>query len=146
MSWLMLWTCTVVAGSGTLQVNNMGEMVASRGFPEHVAPACLALFSVSQATARVVTGALSEAALRWKAQYCPCFVEYGVPRPFFLVIASVLSCLAHFVLSFGNVLPVFVIGSVLSGIAFGMVWPLMVLIIGEVFGLDNHGANYMFYE
>eukprot|EP00977_Amphora_coffeiformis_P006319 scaffold1352_cov180-Amphora_coffeaeformis.AAC.9 len=145
-AWFMLWTCTILVGSGTLQTNNMGEMVASRGFPEHVAPACLALFSVAQATARVVTGAVSEAALNWKHHHCLCFIDYGVPRTFFLVIASFLAFVAHLVLSFGNMLPIFVIGSVLSGIAFGMVWPLMVLIVGEVFGLENHGANYMFYE
>ena len=27
-----------------------------------------------------------------------------------------------------------------------MVWPLMVLIIGKVFGLENYRANNMFYE
>ena len=145
-AWLMLWTCTILVGSGTLQTNNMGEMVASRGFPEHVAPACLALFSVAQATARVVTGAVSEAALNWKHHSCLCFIDYGIPRTFFLVMASFLAFIAHLVLSFGNILTVFVIGSVLSGIAFGMAWPLMVLIVGEVFGLENHGANYMFYE
>ena len=144
-AWLMLWTCTIVVGSGTLQTNNMGEMVASRGFPEQAGAACLALFSVSQATARVVTGAVSEAALNWKLQGS-CFIDYGIPRPFFLVIASSIACLAHGVLYFADELVVFVTGSVLSGIAFGMVWPLMVLIIGEVFGLENHGANYMFYE
>lgn len=145
-AWLMLWTCTMVVGSGTLQTNNIGEMVASRGFPERVAPACLALFSVSQATARVVTGAISEAALNWKHHSRSCFVEYGIPRPFFLVIASAVACLAHLILSFASEISVFVSGSIFSGIAFGMVWPLLVLIVGEVFGLPNHGANYMFYE
>lgn len=145
-AWLMLWTCTIVVGSGTLQTNNMGEMVASRHYPEALAPSCLALFSVSQATARVVTGAVSEAALNWKQHHGLCFVDYGIPRPFFLVISSALACVAHLILSFDSTEIVFVVGSVLSGVAFGMAWPLMVLIVGEVFGLDNHGANYMFYE
>lgn len=146
-AWLMLWTCTILVGSGTLQTNNMGEMVASRGFPEHVAPACLALFSVSQATARVVMGAVSEAALHWEHDNrCLPFLQHGIPRTFFLAIASLVAFVAHLVLTLGHLLPVFVMGSVLSGIAFGMAWPLMVLIVGEVFGLENHGANYMFYE
>jgi hypothetical protein len=34
----------------------------------------------------------------------------------------------------------------LSGAAFGMIWPLMVLIVGEVFGTANVGANYLFYD
>jgi hypothetical protein len=38
------------------------------------------------------------------------------------------------------------IGVALSGAAFGMVWPLMVLIVGEVFGTANVGANYLFHD
>jgi len=62
------------------------------------------------------------------------------------MIASFLTFVAHVVLSFDNRLHVFVISSVLSRIAFGMAWPLMVLIVVEVFGLENHGANYMLYK
>jgi MFS family permease len=40
----------------------------------------------------------------------------------------------------------FVIGCTISGIAFGMTWPLMVLIVGDIFGTEHHGANYMFYD
>jgi MFS family permease len=40
----------------------------------------------------------------------------------------------------------FVVGVALSGAAFGMVWPLMVLIIGEIFGTAHVGANYLFYD
>ena len=37
-------------------------------------------------------------------------------------------------------------GVALSGIAFGAVWPLMVLIVGEVFGVAHLGGNYMFFD
>jgi MFS family permease len=40
----------------------------------------------------------------------------------------------------------FVLGVALAGAAFGMVWPLLVLIVGEIFGTANVGANYMFFD
>lgn len=54
--------------------------------------------------------------------------------------------LAHSILAFGTSREMFVLGVMVSGIAFDMVWPLMVLIVGEVFGTANHGANYLFFD
>jgi MFS family permease len=136
-AWLMLWTTTILVGSGTYKTNNMGEMVESLGFSDALTPATLAIFSVAQAAARIVTGVSSEAAL----------VGWNVPRPLFLVIASVISLVAHVMLVISTTSQVaFVIGCTVSGIAFGMAWPLMVLIVGDIFGIEHHGANYMFYD
>ena len=143
-AWLLLWTSTILVGSGTYKTNNMGEMVESLGFPEAVTPAALALFSVAQASARVVTGVVSEAALKWKTQSC--CIHNGVPRPFFLVIASGIALLSHLMLAVSTGQTAFVIACTISGLAFGMTWPLMVLIVGDVFGVANHGGNYMFYD
>lgn len=141
---LMLWTTTILVGAGTVETNNMGDMVESLGFPDKVTPAALALFSVAQAAGRVATGAVSEAALNWKTQrFC---IDNGVPRPFFLLVASCVGFFAHFLLGFAANEFLFVIGAAFAGAAFGMVWPLMVLIVGEVFGTANAGANYMFYD
>lgn len=143
-AWLLLWTTTVLVGAGTVETNNMGAMVESLGLPSSVTSSSLALFSVAQAAGRVATGAVSEAALDWKTNR---FVaESGVPRPFFLFVASGFGALAHLVLGMATRQLFFVLGSTLAGVAFGMVWPLMVLIVGEVFGTQNTGANYMFYD
>jgi MFS family permease len=136
-AWLMLWTTTILVGSGTYKTNNMGEMVESLGFSEALTPATLAIFSVAQAAARIVTGVSSEAAL----------VGYHVPRPLFLLLASAISFVAHVMLAISTTSQVaFVMGCTVSGIAFGMAWPLMVLIVGDLFGIEHHGANYMFYD
>lgn len=141
---LMLWTTTILVGAGTVETNNMGDMVGALGFPEAVTPASLALFSVAQAAGRVATGAISESALNWNTRrFC---IDNGVPRPFFLLAASCVGVLAHFTLGMATHEFFFVIGAALSGAAFGMVWPLMVLIVGEVFGTANAGANYMFFD
>jgi hypothetical protein len=143
-AWLLLWTTTILVGAGTVETNNMDEMVESLGLPSKVTSASLALFSVAQAVGRVATGAVSEAALNWNTKRC--MIDIGVPRPFFLVLASLVAALSHFMLGLASRQLFFVLGSMLSGAAFGMVWPLMVLIVGEVFGTANAGANYMFYD
>jgi hypothetical protein len=141
---LMLWTTTILVGAGTVETNNMGQMVESLGFADSVTPAALALFSVAQSGSRVITGALSESALNWNTRSC--CIDNGVPRPFFLVLASILAFFAHAILSVATGEAAFVLGVALAGAAFGMVWPLLVLIVGEIFGTANVGANYMFFD
>jgi MFS family permease len=143
-AWLLLWTTTILVGAGTVETNNMGVMVEALGLPPKVTSSSLALFSVAQALGRVATGAVSESALNWNTRRC--MIDSGVPRPVFLVLASLVAFLSHFMLGLASRQFFFVLGSMLSGVAFGMVWPLMVLIVGEVFGTANAGANYMFYD
>lgn len=145
---LMLWTTTILVGAGTVETNNMGQMVESLQLPPKITPASLTFFSVAQAFARVCTGAVSEATLKWHVVASPriLFVEKGIPRPFFLILAGFTGFIAHGLLSIATDKFTFVMGSALSGFAFGMVWPLMVLICGEVFGSANVGANYMFFD
>ena len=143
-AWLMLWTTTILVGGGTVETNNLGQMVESLDFPDVVTPAALALFSVAQSLSRAVTGATSESALNWNTRKCT--IDNGVPRPVFLIIASIAGFVAHGLLAVSTNLIPFVLGVFLSGIAFGMVWPLMVLIVGEVWGTAHVAANYMFFD
>lgn len=130
--------------TGIVETNNMGQMVEALKFPRETSSASLAFFSVAQSFGRVVTGAISESALNWPThRFC---IDKGIPRPFFLVTASIAGFVAHLLLALATHKGLFVIGATLSGMAFGMVWPLMVLIIGEVFGTQNVGANYMFFD
>jgi fucose permease len=143
-AWMMLWTTTILAGAGTVETNNLGQMVESLGFSNVVTPAALALFSVAQSGGRIITGAASEAALTFDTRRC--LIDRGVPRPFFFVAASLTAILAHTILAVATDQVSFVIGITISGVAFGMIWPLMVLCVGELFGTAHVGANYMFYD
>jgi hypothetical protein len=148
-AWLMLFTTTILVGGGTVETNNLGQMVESLRFPEIVTPAALALFSVAQSLSRALTGALSETALNsyTNCKGRPCGTDHGgVPRTVFLIAASVAGFVAHSLLAVSTTLGPFVVGVFLSGAAFGMVWPLMVLIVGEVFGTAHMAANYMFFD
>ena len=127
-AWLMLWTCTILVGGGTVMTNNLGQMVQALRFDPKVVPAALSLFSVAQSLGRVMTGSLSSMAKR---------------RTSFLILASVAGLGSHAVLAVTTELVSFIGGVFLSGLAFGMVWPLMVLITGELFGASHVGANYM---
>lgn len=141
---LMLFTTTILVGGGIVETNNMGQMVEALHFPRETASASLAFFSVAQSAARVVTGALSESALNWPTRSC--CIDEGVPRPFFLAVAAIVGVISHFVLAVATSKYAFVVGVTLCGAAFGMSWPLLVLIVGEVFGTENVGANYMFFD
>ncbi|KAL7469352.1 hypothetical protein ACHAXS_009617 [Conticribra weissflogii] len=162
-AWLMAWTCVIIVGGGTVMTNNIGQMTEALGFDPDLTSASLALFSAAQAASRVMTGSISESALKWKLPwYCGCITgngnrrrrgddgvhggSRGLPRPAFLVVASLISALSHSILSVATTEEGFAFGVTMSGVAFGMVWPLMVLITGEVFGYVHYGANYMFYD
>lgn len=144
-AWLFAYICIICVGGGTIIVNNMGQMVEALNLPVIVTPSSLALFSAAQAASRVITGSLSDVAQKWTT-IGVFHSDGGVPRPAFLVAASLSEALAHLVLSLASSQVMFVVGVALAGAAFGMIWPLMVLIVGEVFGNANVGANYMFYD
>jgi hypothetical protein len=143
-AWLMLWTATILVGGGIVETNNLGQMVESLHFPPVVTSASLSLFSVAQSGGRVATGAMSDWALSCNTNKC--FVDRGIPRPFFLVVASIVGVVAHTILAISTEEFSFVVGIALSGWAFGSVWPLMVLIVGEIYGTAHVGANYMFFD
>jgi MFS family permease len=139
-AWILLWIALVSVGGGTMMTNNMGQMVESLALEpqDTVTPAVMAIFSVAQATSRIVTGAVSDAAL----------ARYGTPRPTFLIVASLIGASAHALLALTDNQQegLFLCGVMLAGIAFGMIWPLMVLIVGEVFGTAHMATNYLFYD
>lgn len=78
----------------------------------------------------VCTGIASELALKWDLPwYCGCLSAgsggRGVPRPAFLFLASLVSATSHFILAVSTSEVAFTLGVTLSGVAFGMVWPMM---------------------
>ena len=75
---------------------NMGQIVESLGLPTRAASACLALFSVAQALARVAAGSVSESALQWKTRM---FGISGVPRTAFLVLSCAFAVAGHVILA-----------------------------------------------
>jgi len=145
-AYFLLWTTTILVGAGTTVVNNLAQIVESQSYASKLTPASLAIFSVAQALSRAVTGTVSDAAQQWTV---PCHmnnIQGGIPRSFFLVIASAITCVAHVILYAAVSKWIFLAGIFTAGIAFGMVWPLMVLVVGDFFGAKHLGACYMFFD
>jgi hypothetical protein len=109
-------------------------MTEALGFDSDLTPASLALFSAAQGASRVITGSMSESALAWKVPiFCSCFSgDRGVARPAFMVLASIVSAAAHLTLAVASTQRGFAFGVTLSGVAFGMIWPLMVRFAVEI--------------
>jgi hypothetical protein len=147
-AWFMAWTYIILVGGGTLMTTNIGQMTQALGFDHSTTSASLAFFSAAQGASRVCTGIVSEKALGWTnlPQWFLISSDVGIPRPVFLSLASLVGAIAHFILAVSTSESAFVLGVTMSGISFGMVWPLMVLITGEVFGNRCVGANYMFFD
>lgn len=143
-AWLFLWTLTILSGSGIMVTNNVAQMVESLGFSSGASANSLALFSVAQAIARIVMGIASEQALWCRTKRFG--IESGVPRTWFVVLSSFLAVIGHLVLAIASTPPLFVIGVILSGAAFGSIWPLTVLVVADVYGASSHGSNYLFFD
>jgi len=125
-AWLLLWIGMILVGGGTMMTNNMAQMVESLSlWPlETVTSASMSIFSVAQAISRIVTGAWSDYAL----------VHYDLPRPAFFILASLVGIVSHAILAMTPWQSqfVFLVGVALAGAAFGIIWPLMVLLVGEI--------------
>lgn len=96
-------------------------MTEALGFDPATTSASLALFSAAQGASRVCTGIASELALKWKLPwFCGCFSSgsggTGVPRPTFLVLASLISAASHFLLAVSTSEDSFALGVTLSGV------------------------------
>ena len=91
---------------------------------------------------------MSESALTWSTPVFGLQRGGGVPRTAFLVLSCALAVAGHVVLAYttDGDQQQFVLGIMLVGLSFGGLWPLMVLIMGDLFGTVNHGANYMFAD
>jgi hypothetical protein len=137
-AWLFCFITVIRVGGGTMVTNNMGQMVESLRLPKHTTtPAALALFSVAQALSRVLTGTLSdwmigldtiqETFTYHKKEYNIVLdmTTSGIPRPAFLIFASLAGTFAHIFMSLTITRNWFLVGVCFSGVAFGTIWPLV---------------------
>jgi len=132
--WL-LWFCTFALQSGGLYfVVNSGSMAQDRD-GRHVDSATITtMFACAQGCGRLVTGSFSNI-----------LVRRGIPRTIYFPIILAGMAMAHFVFSLTGLTALF-IGTVLCGISFGSVYPLLVITITEIFGPDRFSSNYMIFD
>lgn len=103
------------------------------------------LFAVAQALGRLSSGVLADVVK----------TKLRLPSSAVLVGSTVLMTAAHALMASvsngaeqgsGSGEAVIFAGVVVAGLGFGVVWPLIVVLAGDFFGLENLGANYSFYD
>eukprot|EP00756_Hemistasia_phaeocysticola_P064074 Hpha_TRINITY_DN7518_c0_g1::TRINITY_DN7518_c0_g1_i1::g.19157::m.19157 len=132
--WLLYLVATITIGGGEMLTTNLGQICDSTGYGS--SSSAISLFSVGQALSRMASGLLADHLL----------ISYGVHRPLFLLAAPGFMALGHTVLLLASNDVTLYIGVLISGIGFGAIWPLTVVLVSELFGRRNLGGNYMLFD
>ncbi|KAM3340067.1 hypothetical protein P3S68_029937 [Capsicum galapagoense] len=127
---LILFIATIFGAGGLLTaMDNLGQIGKALGYPKTSITTFVSLVSIWGYLGRVGSGFASEIFLE----------KYKFPRPLMLTIVLFLSCAGHVLVAFG-VPNTLYIASVLMGLCFGALWPLIFAIISEIFGLKHYST------
>ncbi|KAI8475459.1 MAG: Nodulin-like-domain-containing protein [Monoraphidium minutum] len=125
----------VGTGAGLALLNNAGQLFVALGGAPGGHVVLVSLFSVANATGRLVMGYLPEAALHSR----------GTPRPLFLVAVAAGMSLASLAAAYSGLAALYPV-TVVMGLLFGSHWSLVPAITSDLFGLANFGSNYCFLQ
>lgn len=132
--WLMLAVVLPVSGCGLMTINNLAQIMAARGAQESTRDAAVALVSVANCLGRLLTGIASDKLIS----------DGGIPRPTLLCVSASLASLSMLVLySTGTSVHLGLLGVILAGASYGMLWTLIPTLVADFFGLARIGSNYM---
>ncbi|CAN4118895.1 unnamed protein product [Withania somnifera] len=127
---LILFIATIFGAGGLLTaMDNLGQIGKALGYPETSITTFVSLVSIWGYLGRVGSGFASEILLE----------KYKFPRPLMLTLVLLLSCAGHVLVAFGVQNSLYV-ASVLMGLCFGALWPLIFAIISEIFGLKHYST------
>lgn len=118
-------------GSSLTAVDNLGQIGESLGYPAPTVSSCVSLVSIWNYLGRVFAGFASEALL----------TKYKFPRPLLMTVVLLISCAGHLLIAFpapGS----FYAASVITGFTFGAQFPLIFVIISDLFGLKHYSTLF----
>ncbi|XP_058205520.1 protein NUCLEAR FUSION DEFECTIVE 4-like [Rhododendron vialii] len=131
---LILFFTTICGVGGTLTaIDNLGQIGRSLDYPKKSISTFISLVSIWNYLGRVFSGFASEIFL----------TKYKFPRPLFLTLILLLSCIGHLLIAF-DIPNGLYIASIIIGFSFGAQWPLLFAIISEIFGLKYYSTLYNF--
>ncbi|KAI8563604.1 hypothetical protein RHMOL_Rhmol03G0122200 [Rhododendron molle] len=131
---LVLFFSSICGIGGTLTaIDNLGQIGTSLGYPNKSVSTFVSLVSIWNYLGRVAAGFVSEILL----------TKYKLPRPLFLTLILLFSCIGHLLIAF-NIPNGLYVASVIIGFSFGAQWPLLFAIISELFGLKYYSTLYNF--
>merc|ERR1711920_191904 len=140
--WLLLVPATIIIGAGQLLTTNLNQIVYAVQFGSdgELVTSNVTLFSCAQSLSRLGAGILSD---------CLLSRGWSVPRPVLVILAASTMSVGHMLLWLAASIqsPVSMkMGTLLCGLAFGAIWPLMVVICSELFGSRRLSQNYMIFD
>lgn len=127
--WALFFSLAAGQGAGLLVLNNMGQLVeALDGGSAELQPICVSIFSVSNAIGRLAMGQAASSGVLTKPRLLAC------------VLAA--SCVAHVVFSLHGGRRALLAAMPPLGFMYGCYWPLLPVLVSELFGLRAFGAKY----
>ena len=128
--WLFLWPCMVLIGAGIGMTTNVAQMFSAIGSNDNVV--ATTFFSATQSLTRVLAGLL-----------CDVLKVRGIPSATIVAVGLVFMLLAYLLFVVNTAQSLFA-GVLCAGVGFGSAWPVMVVVVAELFGQKNLGGNYMY--
>ncbi|KAH7537094.1 hypothetical protein FEM48_Zijuj03G0055500 [Ziziphus jujuba var. spinosa] len=131
---ITLLSATVCGLGGTMtMMDNLGQIGTSLGYSLNRISTFVSLASIWNYCGQITIGIGSEMFI----------TKYKLPRPLFLTLILLLSCVGHLLVAF-NVPNGLYVASVVIGFCFGAFWPLIFTLISELFGLKYYSTLYNF--
>lgn len=133
-AWLLWVQIFAVLGGGAVLTTNLGSITAARSGPPVSAGTAVATFSCCQGLGRLFGGTASDRV-----------VGRGAPRTWCTVLLLALMGAAHGLICAPGPAPLLA-GVALAGFAFGSMFPVMMVVIAELFGTERFASNYMVFD
>ncbi|GMH81746.1 hypothetical protein TrVE_jg5229 [Triparma verrucosa] len=130
--WLFLWPCLVLIGGGIGLTTNIAQMFGSIDSSGNVV--ALTFFSATQSLSRVGAGGL-----------CDVLRRRGLSGAV-VVLGGLVFMLVGYACFVVNTEGLLFVGVLCAGVGFGSAWPVMVVVVAELFGEEHLGGNYMVFD
>ncbi|KAH7537099.1 hypothetical protein FEM48_Zijuj03G0056000 [Ziziphus jujuba var. spinosa] len=131
---ITLLSATICGLGGTMtMMDNLGQIGTSLGYSLNRISTFVSLASIWNYCGQITIGIGSGMFI----------TKYKLPRPLFLTLILLLSCVGHVLVAF-NVPNGLYVASVLIGFCFGVFWPLIFTLISELFGMKYYSTLYNF--
>ena len=144
-AWLLFAVASTAHGGGCLVVTQLAFILQAAGASDRLLTTAVTTLNTGNLFGRLVAPSLSNV-----------LVRRALPRPSFLVAIMALMGVAQSGLLWGAsgaLLPgsttqatLLTLSATLGGLAFGAVWPMVLILASELFGSRHLEANYMFYD
>lgn len=143
-AWLLGFCGAAIIGSGNVLATNLAQIIESSGASAELVPTTVTLFSSANLLGRLLCNIPSDG-----------MVRRGFPRPLALGGIAALAATAHLALFAAayredaggpEQATLLQFGAAVQGLAFGALWPHLMVLTSELFGSLHLSINYMFFD